>query len=603
LRTLGIRDIILLTGDRAAAARAVAQELGITEVHAELLPHQKAEFIDRWQQQPAAGGPRHIAMVGDGINDAPALARATVGLAIGSGTDVAAEAGQIVLMREPLRPLPLLLRLSRQTVRIIRQNILIFAFGVNILGIVLTAWLWPLLAPRGWYEQAPLAAVVYHQLGSLAVLLNAMRLLWFERAATSPTWQRLRAGARSVDAWMERNLSLDEGLHWLSHHWKPALAVLSVLALGLYVASGLTQVGPDERAVVRRFGRALDGELVPGLYWRYPWPIEEVTRLQPDRIHTVEIGFRTVPGQRPDAVVLDWSTPHGGDGILRMPDEAVMITGDGNLVEVQATLRYTIRKPQVYLFEVREPDEVLRAMTEAVLRETIAGRAFAELLTVERKGFQAEVLRRLGERLGQYGPEGLGIDFDSFALQDLHPPQEVVQAYHDVAMAMEARDRQVNDAKAEAIRKERQALSAAVQITRRAEAGRTEVVKQAEADTAVFLARQQARSQLSLRQEAALLYEAAQAYQGGQSADQVWRDYLERRQQWQKVQATLTDFRLFWNAVGAALTGRQKLIVDADKLPGRRQLLLVDPDLFRIPLPIIAPPERGGMAPRGEGPE
>ena len=131
-------------------------------------------------------------------------------------------------------------------------------------------------------------------------------------------------------------------------------------------------------------------------------------------------------------------------------------------------------------------------------------------------------------------------------------------------------------------------------------ASRTETVKQAEADRAVFLARQQARSQLTLRQEATLLYEAAQACQCGQPADQVWRDYLERRQQWQKVQATLTDFRLFWDAVGRALAGRQKMIVDADQVPGRRQLLLVDPDLFRIPLPILAQPERG-MGPRGEG--
>src|SRR5207237_4085625 len=104
----------------------------------------------------------------------------------GTGTDVAAEAGDIVLMGEPLQPLPLLVRLARETVRIIHQNIVIFAFIVNGIGIILTAWIWPLLASSPtWYEQAPLAAVIYHQIGSLAVLINAMRLLWFERSAST----------------------------------------------------------------------------------------------------------------------------------------------------------------------------------------------------------------------------------------------------------------------------------------------------------------------------------------------------------------------------------------------------------------------------------
>ena len=80
-------------------------------------------------------------------------------------------------MGDPLRPLPMLVRLSRQMVAIINQNILWFAFVVNGVGIVVTAWLWPLFAPEGWFEQSPLAAVIYHQLASLLVLLNSMHVV------------------------------------------------------------------------------------------------------------------------------------------------------------------------------------------------------------------------------------------------------------------------------------------------------------------------------------------------------------------------------------------------------------------------------------------
>jgi Cu+-exporting ATPase len=603
LRTLGILDIALLTGDRAGAARAVANQLAITEVRAELLPEEKAALVAGASWRGPEAPPLPAAFVGDGINDAPALARADVGLAIGgTGTDVAAEAGDIVFMGDPLRHLPLLVRLSRETVRVIRQNIVVFAFGVNGVGILLTAWLWPLFAPQ-WYEHGPLVAVLYHQIGSLAVLLNAMRLLWFERGKTSPTLVRVRHAAQGLDRWMERWLNVDEAAHWLSHHIALVAAAVTGMLLLIYALSGYVQVGPDEQAVVRRFGRALQPDLQPGLHWRWPWPIEEVVRLQPDRVHTVEIGFRTVPGTSAAPATLAWSSPHGGDGLSREAKEAVMITGDGNLVEVQATLRYTVRDAHIYLFDVREPDEVLRGVAESVLRETVAGRPFQDLLTSNRKDFQADVLAGIEARCRHYGSEGFGIRLDGFSLQDLHPPQEVVPAYHDVTRAMEARDRTVNQARSEALHKERQAASKALRIVRQAEASRTETVKQAEADRATFLARQQARGQLSWRQETELLVEAGEALLNHQKPEDVYRDYEQKRGQWMAVQATLTDFRLFWNAVGQALTGREKMIVDADQVPGRRQMLLFDPELFRVPVPMFGPPERGAPpAPRGEGP-
>ena len=383
-------------------------------------------------------------------------------------------------MGDPLRPLPLLLRLSRETVRIIRQNILIFAFGVNAVGIVCTAWLWPLLAPPQWYEQSPVAAVVYHQFGSLAVLLNAMRLLWFERTSSGPLFQRLR-GLHHVNDWLEHRLDIDEGFHWLSHQWKPVLAALVLLGLCGWGLSGLNAIGPEEVGVVRRFGRPLPEDFDPGLHWRWPWPIETVTRLQPRRIHTVEVGFRTLPGSTAVAGGRAWSSPHANEGVRRMPEEAVMITGDGNLIELQGTLRYSISNPRAYLFETADPEAILRSAAESVLRETVAGRTFGELLTSDRGNFQEAVLKRLRQRCEDYGGKGMGIDLKGLDLHDLHPPQDVVAAYHNVTRAMEKRDQLVNEAEEKALRDERKQQADGLKQVREAEAERLQKVRVAQA--------------------------------------------------------------------------------------------------------------------------
>src|SRR5262249_27063808 len=156
----------------------------------------------------------------------------------------------------PLLPLPLLLGVSREMVRIIRQNIIVFAFGVNALGVMLTAWLWPLFSPSAWWhEQGPLAAIIYHQIGSLAVLLNSMRLLWFGRSVPSPAWPRVRHAFRNIDLWLTHHLDPGEWLHWTSHHLRPVALALLGLLLAIYAVSGVTQIGPDEVGVVRTFGR------------------------------------------------------------------------------------------------------------------------------------------------------------------------------------------------------------------------------------------------------------------------------------------------------------------------------------------------------------
>lgn len=171
LRAMGI-DVYLLTGDRARTAQAIAAKLPLSGVTAEVMPQDKEREITRLRN---AG--KTVAMVGDGINDAPALVSADVGMAIGAGTDVAVESASVVLMKSDLRDVPTAIRLSRAVIRNIRQN-LFWAFFYNCLGIPLAAGVFePLL---GWHL-TPMFAAAAMSCSSIFVVSNALRLKWFHR--------------------------------------------------------------------------------------------------------------------------------------------------------------------------------------------------------------------------------------------------------------------------------------------------------------------------------------------------------------------------------------------------------------------------------------
>ena len=166
LHAEGLR-LVMLTGDSRTTAQAVAGKLGLDEVEAEVLPERKAEVVKKLQQEG-----RKVAMAGDGINDAPALAQAEVGIAMGTGTDVAMESAGVTLMKGDLRGILKARRLSEATMRNIRQN-LFFAFIYNALGVSIAAGV---LYPFFDILLSPMIAAAAMSFSSVSVVANALRL-------------------------------------------------------------------------------------------------------------------------------------------------------------------------------------------------------------------------------------------------------------------------------------------------------------------------------------------------------------------------------------------------------------------------------------------
>jgi len=250
---------------------------------------------------------------------------------------------------------------------------------------------------------------------------------------------------------------------------KISFGIILILVIALYLASGIFVVAPDEQGVVRRFGKFVRIES-PGLNYHLPYPIETVVTPAVTQVKRIEIGFRTIAVGPPTRY-------------RQIPTEALMLTGDENIVSAEAIVQYKIKDPVSYLFNIILPEQTVKSAAEAALRQVIGERKIDEALTVGKYEIQEETKKALQILLDSYKA---GILVVAVQLQDVNPPKEVQAAFKDVASAKEDKSKYINQAqgyKNDVIPKAR---GEAVKMTKEAEGYKIERIKKAEGDIAKF---------------------------------------------------------------------------------------------------------------------
>ncbi len=593
LREAGVTQFALLTGDRPQPADAVVRSLGLFDhVATEQLPADKAAWIEAARR---AG--RCVAMVGDGTNDAPALAAADVGLVLGrAGADLAADAGDILLLGDPLRPLPGLLRLSRALVQNIWQSILLFAFGLNGLGVLACSF--------GWLS--PVGGALFHEAASLAVMVNAMRLLWFDGWSGVQATRVTNAFVGAAD-WIAVVASPSRWVFWLIERRELGAKLCAAALVAAWFLSGVVVLNENEHALVTRFGR-YETTLTAGPYWRWPWPLERVLRENVDRVRSVGIGFRgkesgggsqaaermkTAVGQSAigsqrllEPGIVEWTSSHGERDADALDGESLMLTADEVPVDLSAEVQYRIVDlKQFELGGTRRPDDMLRAAAEGVLRDLAARASLDELLTERRAELERQSLAQLRRRVKDYA---LGVEIVDLQWLDVHPPKAVVPAYRQVADALEDRELLVNEADAYADRVllgtvGEEALRSLKQSNRLVATQRAvtdETSSRARVDWSLdetlwkrLLEVRSDGSTLLSGSAAASLNEAHVTAEKRRTSASSTANRFDRLLSEYQHSPRLTSLKLYWDAVTESLAQRPLTIVDP-KAAGRQHLWL-----------------------------
>jgi membrane protease subunit HflK len=209
---------------------------------------------------------------------------------------------------------------------------------------------------------------------------------------------------------------------WIQRYLPRILPLAAGAILLLWLASGVYTVNPGHKGVVRTFGKET-ARTDPGLNYRYPWPFQRVDIVSVEQVRRIEVGFR---------------------GSQRVPEEALMLTGDENIVEAQIVVQYRVADPSKYLFRLRDPEGALLAATEVALRSTVGSMTIDQVMIEERAKVQSDA-RIFIQRLMDAYESGLAIT--EVKLQAADPPDAVRDAFHDVVRAREDKEKVINVAK------------------------------------------------------------------------------------------------------------------------------------------------------------
>jgi HflK protein len=295
--------------------------------------------------------------------------------------------------------------------------------------------------------------------------------------------------------WLRDRLALLTGIRVT---WRRVVSVSAAVAAVLYVSSGFFVVQPGEAGVQLRFGQILSPPLAPGLHYRLPWPIDSHRIIETERVQRLDYGFNVKPVQElVNARIRSQGYMAGGNLVPSdtvksttwfqkdaAPDEPFLLTGDGNLIDLRWALQYRVKDALGFAFNAAEPQIIVRGMTLAALRAVIARTGIDAIYTSKRSDTEEQVIRAVQSRVDR---ARLGIDIVSFQLLYVHPPDEVHDAFRDVASAQEDKLRTINRAHIFAVETVNQAKGEAASMLEQASAFEEQQILRAHGDGASFV--------------------------------------------------------------------------------------------------------------------